>query len=38
MNGAGDRPQRERRIAEIKRWIGGVLEQLEELLRDALRA
>jgi hypothetical protein len=38
MNGAGDKPQRERRSAEIKRWKGGVLEQLDELLRKVLRA
>ena len=38
MDGAGDKPQRERRIAEIKRWKGGVLEQLDELLRNVLRA
>lgn len=37
-NGAGDRPQRERRSAEIKTWKGGVLEQLDELLRNVLRA
>jgi len=38
MNGAGDKPQRERRSAEIKRWKCGVLEQLDELLRKVLRA
>jgi hypothetical protein len=38
MNGAGDRPQRERQSAEIRRWKGGVLEQLDELLRNVLRA
>ena len=38
MNGAGDKPQRERRSAEIKTWKGDVSEQLDELLRNVLRA
>ena len=38
MNGASDKPQRERRSAEIKRRKSGVLEQLDELLRNVLRA
>lgn len=38
MNGARDKPQRERRNAEIKRWKGGVLEQLDGLLSKVLRA
>jgi hypothetical protein len=38
MDGAGDKPQREHRSAEIKTWKGGVLEQLDELPRKVLRA
>jgi hypothetical protein len=38
MDGAGDKPQRERRSAAIKTWKGGVLEQPDELLRKVLRA
>jgi len=37
-DGAGDKPQRERRSAEAKRWKGGVLEQLDEELKRVLRA
>jgi len=38
MDGAGDRPQRGRRSAEIETWKGGVLEQLDEQLKRVLRA
>ena len=38
MNGVGDKPRRERRSAEIKKWICGVLEELDEFVRKVLRA